>query len=396
MEQTVDSHQKARPLWPWVVTAVVVLLAAGAFSFWWPMHRSKKVIAAIRSRRCLFDFETDRPRWASFLSEETFHPWFDRVNEIEIYGESVDDAFVKDILVFSELKTLRLNVSEVSPDCIRSIGELEKLESLILEGDGSTIPLDWIVRLKTLDYLHLTHMSVAEDDWQKVTEAELSISDLWFEQFDLGEMEGEACASLTSLSELVIIDCEASQKFWEALSKNQSIKYLHLGDLVIDELSMQALCRLSSLAFFKIWQNVDLDADQVRQLAELKDLREIEFEECRLPDDESWMVLSSLPNLQYITLAETNVGDSTALALAECSELIEVTLYGTELTDAGLERLQKLPKLRLISVGKSKVTPQGIRKFQKSRPDVEISPDPDELAQQIEDRRILERSVGAE
>jgi hypothetical protein len=47
-------------------------------------------------------------------------------------------------------------------------------------------------------------------------------------------------------------------------------------------------------------------------------------------------------------------------------------LSGTAITDAGLEELTALIKLRLVILGNSNVTAQGIEKLQKSFPQAKI------------------------
>lgn len=382
MDQTVDSHKKARPLWPWVVAAVVVLLAAVAFSFWWPMHQAKNVFAEIESRGGSIDFKTDRPRWAGFLDEEMYHPWFDRVISI-MASEPVDDSFLQEISVFRELEDLGLDVSNASSEEIREISQFKQLEFLQLDGGGKSIPIGWISSLSNLEYLILFDLSASHADWQRIAEARLPIIFLSFSQLSLDEMQREFCGSLSSLSRLEVRECKYSAAFWDGLSKNRSVRHLRLHSLDIDERSMEALCRLSSLKVV-VGEDVDLNSNQIRQLSLLKNLDYLWLERCQLPDDESWEALSTLLKLENVDLRGTSVGDACASALSKCSPIRDLDLSGTSLTDAGLEQLQRLPGLEVLDVRHSNVTPDGFRKFRKSRPDVEISPSPRQRARQIE------------
>ena len=58
--------------------------------------------------------------------------------------------------------------------------------------------------------------------------------------------------------------------------------------------------------------------------------------------------------------------------MAKFPQLGSISLVGTKITDAGLMKLTKLPKLKVIMVGSTSVTPEGVEKAKKARPDLEI------------------------
>ncbi len=51
-----------------------------------------------------------------------------------------------------------------------------------------------------------------------------------------------------------------------------------------------------------------------------------------------------------------------------------VDLVFTKVGDAGLRELEGLPNLKEVSTGGSRVTPEGVRRFQLNRPDVQVRP----------------------
>ncbi|MGW8181996.1 MAG: hypothetical protein ACWGQW_24980, partial [bacterium] len=298
-----------------------------------------------------------------------------QVTEVVVL-EPADDSLLQEISVFRELEVLSLDVSEVSATEIQKISQFKKLEFLQLSGGGKSIPIGWISSLKNLDDLYLFDLSASDADWQQLVDAKLPVKVLSFSHLSLDEMQGKFCGSLSSLSILQLTECKNTAAFWEGLSKNGSVRQFFLQSLSLDEPSMQALCRLSSLESFVIYEDVNLNSNQIRQLSSLHHLKYLRFQKCQLPDDESWEALSLLPNLEDVDLWGTSVGDACATALSKCLPITDLRLSATSLTDAGLEELQRLPHLKALEVGYSSVTPAGIRKFQKNRPDVVISPDP--------------------
>ena len=82
--------------------------------------------------------------------------------------------------------------------------------------------------------------------------------------------------------------------------------------------------------------------------------------------------IARLPQLRKLHLERTNIGDDGLKHLKGASQLTYLNLYGTQVTDAGLEHIQSLPKLEKLYVWKSKVTEAGIAALQKSRPQLMV------------------------
>jgi uncharacterized membrane protein len=86
--------------------------------------------------------------------------------------------------------------------------------------------------------------------------------------------------------------------------------------------------------------------------------------------------LSSMPNLTRLHLERTAVTDVGAEAIATNNTssgafagLEYLNLYGTQLSDTGLEMLQKLPRLRQLYLWQTKVTPTAATNFVDARTD---------------------------
>ena len=71
--------------------------------------------------------------------------------------------------------------------------------------------------------------------------------------------------------------------------------------------------------------------------------------------------------------ANADVTDDDTAALAGQPELRELDLNGTQVTDATLERVVKLPKLAKLFIARTKITPAAVAKWVLDNPDSKVS-----------------------
>ncbi|MBI1374936.1 MAG: hypothetical protein GC159_19635 [Phycisphaera sp.] len=75
--------------------------------------------------------------------------------------------------------------------------------------------------------------------------------------------------------------------------------------------------------------------------------------------------LAKLPNLQLVNLSGSRVTDNGLRALANLKHLRYLHLADTAVTDAGLAHLRNLPSLERINVDGTAVTPAGLDQLQR-------------------------------
>ncbi|HEY2837631.1 MAG TPA: hypothetical protein VGJ26_00670 [Pirellulales bacterium] len=88
--------------------------------------------------------------------------------------------------------------------------------------------------------------------------------------------------------------------------------------------------------------------------------------------------LAKFPNLRIVLLSGSAVTDQGIQALAYLPYLRMIDLSQTAVTDAALQSLGQLPRLTQLNVCGTKVTPDAIRALKHARPNLSVSPDPDE------------------
>ncbi len=90
-------------------------------------------------------------------------------------------------------------------------------------------------------------------------------------------------------------------------------------------------------------------------------------------DDSMLDQLPALPALRRLMIAGTNVTDAGIEKIAaKCPNLEVLVAYQTELTDGALQHVTALPKLEKVVVSMTKVSPEGAAKFREMQPSVEL------------------------
>ena len=126
-----------------------------------------------------------------------------------------------------------------------------------------------------------------------------------------------------------------------------ALEYLFLDTTKVTAEGLQHLtsCPIESMSI----QQTPLDAAAIEQIDKISSLRGLILGGWYLTDE----------NLQH---------------LQPPSQLTNLNLYGTNISDAGLANLKELRSLREISMThNSRITPAGIRELQKSLPNVRVT-----------------------
>jgi hypothetical protein len=91
-------------------------------------------------------------------------------------------------------------------------------------------------------------------------------------------------------------------------------------------------------------------------------------ETTRITDSDLASAVPLFPTVNQLTLANNLCGDKTAVSMANLTNLSRLDMSGTRLTDAGLEKLSRLNKLRELDVRRSRVTPTAAEAFKQAHP----------------------------
>lgn len=88
--------------------------------------------------------------------------------------------------------------------------------------------------------------------------------------------------------------------------------------------------------------------------------------------DSSVSKLAGAENLRKIRLAETGITDAALDTLAKLKKLESINLYGTKVTNEGVMKLATLPNLKSLYLWQTGVTPETIEALKQKMPNCEI------------------------
>jgi hypothetical protein len=88
--------------------------------------------------------------------------------------------------------------------------------------------------------------------------------------------------------------------------------------------------------------------------------------------DASVAKLAGATNLKQIRLAETGITDASIDTLLKLKTLESINLYGTKVTNAGVMKLAGLPNLKRLYLWQTEVTPETIAALKLKLPNCEI------------------------
>ncbi len=115
----------------------------------------------------------------------------------------------------------------------------------------------------------------------------------------------------------------------------------------------------------------DFGDEEMACLKSLKDLERVELHFIGITDAGLEHV-EGLVKLRLLNLWGTKVSDAGLERLQGLTHLEILQLDHTEITDAGLEHLKGLPNLKWLTLHDTKVTVKGVKKLQEALPNCEI------------------------
>lgn len=105
---------------------------------------------------------------------------------------------------------------------------------------------------------------------------------------------------------------------------------------------------------------------------------------CRLPwievlylgsssiSDDSVSELAKLPHLHTLNLGDTAIGDRAIVHLQSLPNVRYLYLGNTHISDAALVHLEAMPGLKILDLNGTRVTPEGIDRLRRARPDLDV------------------------
>ncbi|MCL2119397.1 MAG: hypothetical protein FWH27_13325 [Planctomycetaceae bacterium] len=131
---------------------------------------------------------------------------------------------------------------------------------------------------------------------------------------------------------------------------------------------------------YHIWKHLvavggrdrSITEDDCRLLCQLPHLQSLGFERCDFSESNEIRKLAACP-IRFFAFVNASLNDSDLADFAKWTKLERLHIYGNAgITDAVFEYLEKIASLRDLCIAGTSVTQDGVREFQKKRPDVKV------------------------
>jgi hypothetical protein len=107
-------------------------------------------------------------------------------------------------------------------------------------------------------------------------------------------------------------------------------------------------------------QNTRLENDHLRWIANFTELTDLSLEATQITD-QGIAHLAKLRKLEWLNLYRTKVGDESLRVLSEMKSLRHLPIGETRVTDQGLAHLEKMDQLVYLGLRGNKITDEGLR-----------------------------------
>jgi Leucine-rich repeat (LRR) protein len=302
-----------------------------------------------------------------------------------------DDAVTK-LLGLKGLKTLALTNTVINDAAVESI--VKSLPNLVeLDLSSNTNMSSGVVKilseLTKLQRLTLMQNQVNDISAQRLSKLqELRSLDLRG-NMEAGDSSLEVVAGLPKLAAFKHRSTAVTDSGVEYLGKNQAVESLLLQDFAITDQSGQYLAELGKLSQLEIFRCQGFGSDGVLALKG-KGLTRLTLRDLPNVDDRAMEVFDDMPELRRLYLHELqSVGDSglehlanlkslelldvwtvpqmtdaTVDVLAKLSNLKELSIRATDVTDAAVDQILKMPALTSLTFKENgRVTDAGLKKL---------------------------------
>ena len=297
-----------RPLWIGLGTLVLVIVAVG-LRFGAPIYRQQRAVRLIERLGGIVEIEQRGPKWLhGWLGDERME-MFGTARKVFFVESEVTDADLVPLRALSEIDEMSLAHSQVSDCGLIRLSGLQKLERLSLA--------DTFVRDEGMAYLK---------NLEKLSHLDLSST----------FVSDDGLVHVGSVPSLVALDLSRQ------VVKTAGENYGRISDAGIKHLA--GLKKLRSLNL----RYTEVTSEGLRHLGGLSELKELDLSGTRV-DEQGIQHLKSLGNLETLLVSETST-----------------------FTDRCLRHLIDIKPLKHVSVVFTSVTSNGVREFEKRRPDVRI------------------------
>ncbi len=288
------------------------------------------------------------------------------VFELTLERASITDAAYPHLAKMKKLRILRANLTGTSDVGVKALADATQIELLDFR-DCTGVSDEGIAALSKL-----TKMRSFKVWGKQITDKSLKVISSWTNLSSLGFQDtaisgsGGALSSLTKLNDVDAFRSEFNDEGLKSITASKGIKTLKLRNCLVTADGLKELAKFANLERLDLSESA-ADDSTLEAIAGLGKLIELELWLTRV-SDAGLVHLTKLP-LQTLTLEDIyDVSDAGLDHVGKIKTLKSLTLSKTGVTDDGLMKLAGLENLRELYLDNTTVSKKGVEALKAKLP----------------------------
>ncbi len=284
---------------------------------------------------------------------------FPALEQIDLSYTKISDAGLEQIVDLPNVKVLNLYYAEYVTDVgVAHVENWKHLEYLNVRGTKVTSTVfEHVAGMTALRFLDVGYSRVSDELFESLSELE------HLEHFAFGgnKMSGESLPLLKLLPALTELDVAGQQRTDSGL-----------WSLALTDFNVEAIADLEQLKSLNVSQTSLTDRG-IAQLAHLRELEELDLSGTSVTAA-GLDAIADLPALWHLRLWQAEgIDDAAVEHLLRMENLVVLELQETAITDAGLMRLADKSNLEQLCIGGTAVSEAQVQAVQKALPECLVS-----------------------
>jgi hypothetical protein len=167
----------------------------------------------------------------------------------------------------------------------------------------------------------------------------------------------------TDLQESLRVEVEAADEVLRSLEGLPRLELLYTTKVPVSDEGMSYIGKLQCLQKLIIEDSSNVTDTGVAHLAGCRQLEALELSGDSQISDEGLRVISQLPRLKYLYLADNRCTDRGLAHIGQMRQLTALYLHYSNITDDGLAHVASLTELETLSLRDAQVTNAGLRRL---------------------------------
>ena len=305
-----------------------------------------------------------------------------RIIEVDLTSTWVTDDDLRKLSAMPELRKINLSDTKIGDIGFAQLRPLQKVTYLNCFHcpyltDGA---IAYIKHWTNLEYLNVRWSEVTSRVFEHVSGMKkLKVLDVGFSR--VNDDGFDALASLETLEELHIGGDKMSGLALPLLRLLPALKHLDVNGsqrtdsgrwgLMLTDVNIESIAALTQLETLDIGGAIVSDVG-MKAITPMINLQTLDLSRMEITS-RGLEPLTKLPKLRKLNLWQsTRIDDQAASYLLAMKSLEEVDLGDTSISDATLDQLEAMNRLKVLLVSGTKVTPERVERFRKARPDCRV------------------------